>query len=152
MDTSENRTASRERLITTLSHKQPDHIPIDFGGTPTTGMHVSCVVALRDHFGLKKRPVHVHEPFQMLGTLEEDLMAAMGLDVIGTFARNTMFGFPADEWKTWQFNRLEVLVPKDFNTTVDAEGNTLIYPEGDMTVPPSGRMPQGGYFFDCIVR
>ena len=63
-----------------------------------------------------------------------------------------MFGFPADEWKTWQFNGLEVLVPKDFNTTVDAEGNTLIYPEGDMTVPPSGRMPRGGYFFDCIVR
>ena len=47
---------------------------------------------------------------------------------------------------------MEVLVPGDFNTTVDAEGNTLIYPEGDMTVPPSGRMPSGGYFFDCIVR
>ena len=76
----------------------------------------------------------------------------MGLDVAGVFARNTMFGFPAERWKNWQFNGLEVLVPGDFNTTVDAEGDTLIYPEGDTTVPPSGRMPKGGYFFDCIIR
>jgi len=152
MATSLNTTASRERLIATLNHKQPDRVPIDFGGTAVTGVHVSCVAELRDHYGLEKRPVRVHEPFQMLGMLDEDLLDAMGLDVVGTFARNTMFGFPADEWKTWQFNGLEVLVPKDFNTTVDADGNTLIYPEGDTTVPASGRMPSGGYFFDCIVR
>jgi len=145
-------TASRERLIDTLNHKQPDRIPIDFGGTAVTGMHVSCVAAMRDYYGLEKRPVRVHEPFQMLGLLDEDLLDAMGLDVVGTYPRNTMFGFPADEWKTWEFGGLEVLVPSDFNVTVDAEDNTLIYPEGDTTVPPSGRMPSGGYFFDCIVR
>ena len=152
MATLASTTASRERLIATLNHKQPDRIPIDFGGTATTGVHVSCVAALRDYYGLEKRPVRVHEPFQMLGTLEEDLQDAMGLDVIGAVARTTMFGFPAEGWKAWRLNGLEVLVPGDFNTTVDTEGNTLIYPEGDMTVPPSGRMPSGGYFFDCIVR
>jgi hypothetical protein len=152
LNTTGNKTASRERLIATLNHKQPDRIPIDFGGTATTGVHVSCVAALRDYYGLEKMPVKVHEPFQMLGLLEDDLLDAMGVDVIGTYSRNTMFGFPADTWKTWQFNGLEVLVPKEFNTTVDAEGNTLIYPEGDSTAPPSGRMPSDGYFFDCIVR
>ena len=63
-----------------------------------------------------------------------------------------MFGFPADNWKGWRLNGLEILVPGNFNTTVGARGDTLIYPEGDTTVPPSGRMPQGGYFFDAIVR
>jgi hypothetical protein len=152
MATTENRTASRERLIATLNHKQPDRIPIDFGGTPTTGVHVSCVAELRDYYGLEKRPVYVHEPYQMLGLLDEDLLDAMGLDVAGVYPRGTLFGFPEDEWKTWEFNGLEVLVAKDFNVTVDADGNTLIYPEGDMSVPPSGRMPSGGYFFDAIVR
>jgi hypothetical protein len=144
MATTENRTASRERLIATLNHKQPDRIPIDFGGTPTTGVHVSCVAELRDYSGLEKRPVYVHEPYQMLGLLDEDLLDAMGLDVAGVYPRGTLFGFPEDEWKTWEFNGLEVLVAKDFNVTVDADGNTLIYPEGDMT--------SGGYFFDAIVR
>lgn len=152
METLEKTTASRERLNATLNHKQPDCIPIDFGGTGVTGVHVSCVAALRDYYGLERRPVRVHEPFQMLGLLDEDLLDAMGIDVVGTFSRKTMFGFPSDEWKTWHLNGLEVLVAKDFNVTIDADGNTLIYPEGDLTVPPSGRMPSGGFFFDCIVR
>lgn len=152
MASSDLETASRQRLIDTLNHRQPDRVPIDFGGTAVTGMHVSCVAALREYYTLEKRPVRVHEPFQMLGQLDEDLLEALGIDVIGTYARNTMFGFPADEWKGWRFNGMEVLVPKDFNVTVDAEGNTLIYPQGDTAVAASGRMPSGGYFFDCIVR
>ena len=111
-----------------------------------------CVAALRDHYGLEKRPVRIHEPFQMLGLMEDDLQTAMGLDVEGVFAHNTMFGFPAEKWKSWQFNGLEVLVPEKFNTTIDVNGDTLIYPEGDTTVPASGRMPRGGYFFDSIIR
>ena len=35
---------------------------------------------------------------------------------------------------------------------MDEKGDTLIYPQGDTSVAPSGRMPSGGYFFDCIVR
>jgi hypothetical protein len=139
--------ASRDRLITALDHKQPDRIPIDFGGTAVTGMHVSCVAGLRDYYGLEKRPVRVHEPFQMLGLIEDDLADAMGLDVVGVFPRSTMFGFPTDKWKGWRLNGLEIEVPGNFNTTVDSKGDTLIYPEGDTTVPASGRMPQGGYFF-----
>jgi hypothetical protein len=143
---------SRERFVATLNHKQPDCIPIDFGGTAVTGVHVSCVAALRDYYGLEKRPVRVHEPYQMLGLMEDDLQTAMGLDVEGVFAHNTMFGFPAEKWKNWQFNGLEVLVPEKFNITIDANGDTLIYPEGDTTVPASGRMPRGGYFFDSTIR
>ncbi len=145
-------TTSRERLANVLNHKQPDRVPIDFGGSAVTGVHVSCVAALRDWYGLEKRPVKVHEPFQMLGLLESDLLDAMGVDVVGVFARGTMFGFPAERWKPWVFNGLEVLVPGDFNVTTDDRGDTLIYPGGDTSVPPSGRMPKGGYFFDCIVR
>ena len=120
----EVQTASRDRLLESLRHKQPDRIPIDFGGTAVTGMHASCVAALRDYYGLEKRPVRVHEPFQMLAIIEEDLRAAMGVDVVGAFSRNTTFGFPIERWKSWSFNGLEVLVPGDFNTTTDARGDT----------------------------
>ena len=146
------KVTSRERLTTTLNHKQPDRIPIDFGGTAVTGVHASCVAALRSYYGLEERPVRIHEPFQMLALIDDDLFKTMGLDVTGIFPRNTTFGFSVDEWKPWRFNGLDVLVGKGFNTTVDANGDTLIYPEGDTTVAASGRMPRGGYFFDCIVR
>ena len=126
---------------------------MDFGSTAVTGMHVSCVAALRDFYALEKRPVKVHEPYQMLGMIEEDLQEVLGLDVEGVFPLNTMFGFPATGWKEWRmYDGLEVLVPEKFVTTVDENGGTLIYPEGDTSVPPSGKMSKGGYFFDSIIR
>jgi hypothetical protein len=144
---------SRERVLTTLDHREPDAVPVDFGGTPVTGIHVSCVAALREHYGLERRPVRVHEPYQMLGWIDEDLKRAMGIDVEGVPPSETLFGFRNDDWKPWKtHDGLEVLVSVDFNTTTDSNGDTLIYPEGDLSAPPSGRMPRGGYFFDTIVR
>jgi len=144
---------SRERVLTSLSHRQPDRVPIDFGGTPVTGIHVSCVAALRDYFGLEKRLVKVHEPYQMLGMLDDDLKQAMGIDVEGVYRPKTTFGFVNRDWKPWRMpDGLEVLVSEEFRVTYDANGDILIHPQGDLSAPPSGRMPKDGYFFDGIIR
>jgi hypothetical protein len=144
---------SKERVLAALDHRQPDRVPMDFGSTGVTGMHASCVAALRGYFGLEKRPVKIHEPYQMLGLLEDDLQRALGIDVEGVFPRKTMFGFANRDWKPWRMpGGLEVLVSEDFRVTLDSNGDILIYPEGDRSVAPSGRMPRDGYFFDSIVR
>lgn len=135
-----------------MNHSQPDAVPFDLGATAVTGIHVTCVAALRDYYGLEKRPVKIHEPYQMLGWVDEDLKQVLKLDLEGVIPRNTMFGFPVEDWKPWKFGSLEVLVPGKFNVTIDKNGDTLIYPEGDTSAPPSGRMPKDGYFFDTIVR
>lgn len=145
-------TPSRKRVLDALAHRQPDQVPIDFGTTGTTGIHVNCVADLRDHYGLEKRPVKVHEPYQMLGLVDEDLKQALGLDVEGVYRRRTLFGFPVGDWKPWNFNGLEVLVPGKFEVDEDEKGDTVIFPEGDRSAPPSGRMPRGFHFFDTIIR
>ncbi len=145
--------SSRERITAALGHRQPDQVPMDFGSTSVTGIHVTCVAALRDHYGLEKKPVKVIEPGQMLGEVEEDLKRAMGIDVEGVFRLNAKWGIRLERWKPWRLeDGLEVLVAGDFNTTVDENGDILMYPEGDITARPSGRMPKGGYFFDNIVH
>ncbi|HAS81955.1 MAG TPA: hypothetical protein DCS43_04605 [Verrucomicrobia bacterium] len=54
--------------------------------------------------------------------------------------------------KNWQAPWGQPLrVPGQFNVTVKGK-DVYIYPEGDTTVPPSGHMPEGGYFFDSIIR
>ncbi len=144
---------SREKVLASLNHRQPDAVPVDFGGTAVTGIHVLAVAALRDHFGLEKRPVKLYEPYQMLGLIDEDLKKAMGIDVEGVPAPETLFGFRNEDWKPWRLdNGLEVLVSGHFQTTRQPNGDTLIYPKGDRTVPPSGRLPKGGFFFDSIIR
>jgi hypothetical protein len=144
---------SKQRVMAAVGHRPPDRVPIDFGSTSVTGIHVSCVAGLRDYYGLERRPIRVREPGQMLGFVDEDLQQAMGIDVEGVFRRTSKFGFPFEDWKPFRTDHgLEVLVPGGFNTTKDVNGDTLIYPAGDLSVQPSGRMPKDGHFFDAIIR
>ena len=144
---------NKERVKHTLNHKTPDRVAVDFGSTPVTGMHVTCVAELRDYYSLEKRPTKVCEPYQMLGEIEEDLMDAIGIDVVSLPAPGTIFGFRNENWKEFQTPWGQaLLVSEHFNTTKDVNGDLLLYPQGDMSVLPSGRMPVSGFFFDAIIR
>jgi uroporphyrinogen-III decarboxylase len=144
---------SKERVLAALAHKEPDRVPVDFGASAVTGMHVKIVIALRRRYGLEPRPVKVHEPYQMLGLVEEDLKQALGLDVDGVYPPETMFGYRNEGWTPWRLDDgTEVLMSAHFQTVRDQNGDTLVFPKGDRTAPPSGRLPKGGYFFDAIVR
>ncbi len=149
----ENQTTGRARVVSALNHRAPDQVPVDFGGTFVTGIHVSCVAALRDYYGLEKKPVKAIDPGQMLGEIEEDLKREMRIDIEGVVRRMTRYGFPNDDWKPWRMpDGLEILVPGRFNVTTDRNGDTLMHPQGDVAAPASARMPKGGYFFDAIIR
>jgi len=143
---------SRERVKKALNHQQGDKVPMDFGATPVTGMHVRCIEGLREHFGLEKRAVKVCDPYQMLGYVEEDLLGAIGIDVVGIIPRGNMFGYENNNWKSWRTPwGQEVLMGGGFAYD-ERENDILVYPGGDKGVPASGRMPKATYFFDSIVR
>jgi hypothetical protein len=146
---------SRERILAACAHREPDKLPVDFGGGFQTGIHVSMVYQLRRALGLDRpgTPVKVVEIYQMLGEVAPDLQAALGVDAVSLPGTGTMFGFPQTEFKEWQLaDGTPVLVPKDFNTQYEANGDLLQWPANDRSVSPSGRMPVGGYFFDAIIR
>lgn len=145
---------SRERLQAALDHRQPDRVPVDFGATAVTGIHVSAVTQLRRRFLGETSPrVKVIEPYQMLGEIDDALREALGIDVVGVLARKTMFGFENKGWKPFTtFDGTECLVPDQFVIKPAEDGGWYIYPEGDTSVPPSGHMPKGGHFFDSTHR
>ena len=89
----------------------------------------------------------------MLGEIKPDLMEALGVDVVSVGMPKNMFGFENKDWKPWTFwDGTPVLVPGDFNTDPEPNGDILMYPGGDKSAPRSGRMPKGGFYFDAIVR
>ena len=146
---------SRQRLAATLSHQQPDRVCVDFGASFVTGIHAAVVDRLRRHvLGESDWRVKVCEPYQMLGEIDDALRQALGIDVVGKAPRTSLLGTDEEAWKPFTlYDGTEVLVPHNFNTTVDPEtGDTLMYPQGDTSVPPSARMPRGGWFFDAIIR
>jgi hypothetical protein len=97
--------------------------------------------------------VKIVEPYQMLGEVDDELKQLWNIETESVSPQKGMFGFANDNWKEWTTPwGQQVLVPGDFNTSVDEKGDILIYPEGDMSVDPSGRMPSDSFFFDAIVR
>lgn len=142
----------RAKLHNALNHIEGP-IPMDFGSAPVSGIHASVVEQLRDYYGLEKRPVRIMEPMQMLGCMDRDLKEAMGIDTIDVWNRNTLFGFTDEGAKEWLAPwGQSLIVPQDFHTTKDAQGNIFIYPQGDTHSAPSGKMTYDGYFFNEIVR
>jgi hypothetical protein len=123
------------------------------GSTSITGINANALARLRDALGLEKRPIKIHEPFQLLGFVEPDLQEALGLCVAEVSAEYTIFGYQNKNWKPWKLpTGLDVLVGDDFVTSSGPDGITYIHPQGDPKAPPSGRLPKDGYYFDNCFR
>jgi len=144
---------SKNRILTSLSHNQPDKIPMDFGSTPVSGIHVLPIYKLRSAYGLKDIPVKMIDPYQMLGEIDDELADILGIDTIGLFGKNNMFGFANENWKEFKTPWGQtILVPGKFPIKKDQNGDYLLFPEGDISVKPSAKMPSDGYFYDAIMR
>lgn len=144
---------SRERVQAALNHQSPDCIPVDFGATSVTGIHCKVVEGLRDYYKLDKHPVHVIEPFQMLGEIEPDLQEAIGIDCIPVFGPQNMFNMDESKvHKQYTHWGQEVMIASDIDLTVNNEGNAYIYAQGDRNYPPSAIMPSSCYFINAVER
>ncbi len=146
---------SRERICSALKHSTPDKLPVDFGGTSTSGIHVSVVYKLRQYFGLDQpgTPVKVIEPYQMLGEINDDLKQMMGIDTTSISGPGTFFGFKNENWKLWKlWDGTPLLVPEKFNVETNSDRSIYQYAEGDKNYPPAAIMPKKGYFFDSLSR
>ncbi len=146
-------STSRERVETALNHEVPDCVPLDLGSTAVTGIAASALYRLREAYELEEERIKVHEPYQMLGEVDDDVMDALGIDVVGLSDDSTFFGFPQRDWKPFTlFDGTPVLVPGGFNTEVAEDGNLYQYPQGDRSLSRSGRMPADGFYHDAIER
>lgn len=144
---------SRERLIKTINHQQPDKVPLDLGATPQTGISASVLYKLKKALGLEEKPITVHECFQMLGMVEEDVRRALNVDVVGLWRPVNALGIKNESWKPWKMpDGTPVLVGGNFEYDVDENNVTYLYPQGDRSAKPCAKIPSNGFFFDVIER
>jgi len=128
-------------------------VPVDLGGSVVTGIHASALAKLRKALGLEPRTVKVYEPMMMLGLVEDDVIDAIGGDVVGVNAPGTLLGYRNENWKQWRLpDGTEVLMGGGFEYTVGDDGTIFAYPGGNTAAPPSARMPSNGLYFDNIIR
>jgi len=80
---------SRERLLTTLNHREPDHVPFDLGSTQVTGIHLAAYRSLRQALGLPPVEVQLCDYIQQLALPDDDVIQRLGVDVRGLFPLNS---------------------------------------------------------------
>ena len=144
---------SRERLIKTINHQEPDCVVFDLGATSQTGIGASALYRLRQALDLPAQPVTIHEPAQLLGQVDDDLRQALGIDVVGLWNPMNVLGVLNDSWKPWMLpDHTPALISGNMGFKSDECGTIFAYPQGDLSVAPSMKLPAGGYFFDNIDR
>jgi hypothetical protein len=146
---------SRDRVRLALAHEEADLVPLDLGGSSSTGMLVNTVYMLRQALRLDPpgTPVKVVDTYHMLGEIAPDLQEVVGADIVELSIPGNRFGEESNGWKEWTaFDGTPTLVPSGFNTEPDANGDLLMYPGGEASGQPSARMPKGGWYFDAIER
>lgn len=143
----------RERLIAALNHQQTDRPPLDLGATSQTGINASTLYKLRQAMGLEERRIRIIEPGQMLGEVEEDVLKALNVDVVGLWNTGNFYGYKNEDWKPWKMDDgTPVWMGGGFEYDEDANGTKWVYPQGDRTAQYSAMMPKGGSFFDAAPR
>jgi uroporphyrinogen decarboxylase len=89
---------SRERVLTALSHREPDRVPIDCSGHRSSGISALLYPKLRQYLGLPSRPVRVYDIIQQLAIIDEDLLDLLGVD---TIELGRGFALRDEHWSPW---------------------------------------------------
>jgi uroporphyrinogen decarboxylase len=80
---------SRERVLTTFEHREPDRVPFDLGSVQVTGIHEIAYRNLRQALGLPQMAVVMCDTIQQLATIEDDIAQRLGIDFRGLYPLNS---------------------------------------------------------------
>jgi uroporphyrinogen decarboxylase len=141
---------SRERVLTSLQHRTPDRIPIDFASSRVTGIHALTYNRLNEHLGLPSEGARVYDVPQMLADPEDPILEYFESDVVQLhrLIPAPPIGLRIDRYRR---NRLQdgsrAFFPSAYDPIEDESGNLIIYNQRGI---PAYMMPKGGFYFSRI--
>ncbi len=99
---------SRERVLASINHKEPDRVPIDLGGFPVTGISAIAYHNLKEYLGITSGQIRVYDLMQQLAQPEENLLELFKVDVLDV---GRTFNTHEDDWYDIQVNGYNLQYP-----------------------------------------
>lgn len=131
----------RERVLTTLHHKEPDRVPIDLGGHLDSGISVTSYRELRRYLGLGSGKIHVCDFMDQTALVEEDVRRALGVDTMGVL-------YEPKEWRKDPLNDgSPAYFPSKFRPQIQDDGSQVVLDSAGNVLL---KMPKNGYYFDPV--
>ena len=138
---------SRQRVIETLNHREPDKLAIDFGGMRSTGISALAYNKLKSYLGMTGGITKVYDVFQQLAEPETEIIERMGGDVLQLNRYAPSFGIPNDRWKDGKLqDGSTCLYPEQFSPVENEKGELEIR-DGELVL---AKMPKGGLYYDSM--
>ncbi len=133
---------SRQRILAALNHREPDKVPIDFGGHRSSGIAALAYTKLRQYLGLPPRLPKVYDLVQQLAIIDEDVLDRFGVD---TIEMGRGFALGDEDWVEWRLpDNTPCLVPAW--SVPEREPNRWILRSKSGRV--IGHMPDGALYFE----
>ncbi len=133
---------SRERVRTALEHREPDRVPVDFGGHRSSGIAAIAYARLRKWMGLPERPIRVYDPIQQLAIIDEDLLNLFGVD---TIELGRGFAQKGEHWVDWVLPDGTPCQMPVWAAPERVDGGWILRNRRGTVV---GRMPDGALYFE----
>ena len=133
---------SRQRVLASLNHVEPDRVPIDFGGHRSSGIMAIAYRRLREHLGLPAQSIRVYDMIQQLAIIDEDVLARFGVD---TIELGRGFCNESRHWKEWVLpDGSECLTPAWVDVRKEGD-DWVLYSHGGRAV---GVQKAGSLYFE----
>lgn len=121
---------SRERILATLNHKEPDRIAIDFGAHRSSGIAVQAYKNLREFLGLPPSKLYIYDFIQQLAIVEDDVLDIVGADAV-ELSHN--FYKQEDYWQDWELqDGTPCKIPGFIKVEHTSDGNVVYGDEGQI--------------------
>ena len=136
----------RERILTTINHRNPDQVPIDLGATPSSGISVVAYQNLISYLGRPHLKTYVYDVIQQVVQPEMEIIEYCGSDVLDI---GRHFNTDENYWKELELiSGYKSLYPNWFDARKLPDGSSVTFgSEGEVL----GRMPAGATFFDQTI-
>ena len=73
---------ARERVLASVEHREPDHVAVDLGATPSSGISAVAYANLVKHLGLADQRTLVYDVVQQLAQPSDELLDRLGIDAV----------------------------------------------------------------------
>lgn len=131
---------SRERVLTALKHKEPDEVPLDLGGTESSGMTANAWVKFMEYLNSSEIP-RIFEPMQYVAYIPEKIANMFGVDTLNLTPE------PKEWIKSTNPHGFDVFLPAQWKEQEIEDGSTIIKNKDGKVI---AKRPKGGIYFDSI--
>lgn len=141
---------SRERVLKTLNHQEPDGVPVDIGGMRSTGIEALAYKQLRNYLHLNDRPMKLYDVWQQLAYIDDDVLEYFQGDVRSIDRMYPVWWSPdikIDKWKEGQLSDgTKALVPENFSPIKKGKFYVIKNRKGEIVAKRS----EDGLYYDHV--